>query len=130
MRASEDVMKALVVESSNTMRSVFRRLLCKRGFEVSEADSGTQALEVLHCIGSADIVLLNWSLCEINSLEFIAQLRKQTAHNTTVILLATVEPGMPALHRALLAGADDYLIKPFTSRQIDEKLSKAGFTWQ
>ena len=123
-------MKALVVESSNTMRSVFRRLLCMRGFEVSEADCGPQALEVLHYMGSADIVLLNWSLCEINSLEFIAQLRKQTAHNTTVILLAAVEPGMPALHRALLAGADDYLIKPFTSRQIDEKLAKAGFSWQ
>jgi response regulator of citrate/malate metabolism len=47
-----------------------------------------------------------------------------------VILLAAVEPGMPTLHRALLAGADDYLMKPFTSRQIDEKLAKAGFIWQ
>ena len=123
-------MKALVVERSKTMRSVFRRLLCMRGFEVSEADNGTQALEVLHGMGAPDVVLLDWSLREINSLEFIAQLRQQTAHNTTVILLAAVEPGMPALHRALLAGADDYLMKPFTSRQIDEKLAKAGFIWQ
>jgi two-component system chemotaxis response regulator CheY len=123
-------MKALVVESSNTMRSVFRRLLCMRGFEVSEADNGTQALEILHGMGDADIVLLDWSLHELSSLEFIAQLRRQTAHYTTVILLAAVEPGMPTLHRALLAGADDYLMKPFTSRQIDEKLTKAGFTWQ
>ena len=100
-------MKALVVESSNTMRSVFRRLLCMRGFEVSEADNGTQALEILHGMGDADIVLLDWSLHELSSLEFIAQLRRQTAHYTTVILLAAVEPGMPTLHRALLAGADD-----------------------
>jgi two-component system chemotaxis response regulator CheY len=130
MRVSEGVMKALVVESSNTMRSVFRRLLCMRGFEVTEADNGTQALEVLYGMGAADIVLLNWSLYETKSLDFIAQLRQKNTHNTTVILLAAVEPGMPALHRALLAGADDYLIKPFTSRQIDEKLAKAGFTWQ
>jgi two-component system chemotaxis response regulator CheY len=123
-------MKALVVESSNTMRSVFRRLLCTRGFEVSEADNGVQALEILRSIGAADIVLLDWSLHETSSLEFIAQLRKKTTHNTTVILLAGVEPGIPALQRALLAGADDYLMKPFTSRQIDEKLAKAGFTWQ
>jgi two-component system chemotaxis response regulator CheY len=123
-------MKALVVESSNTMRSVFRRLLCMRGFKVSEADSGTQALEVLCGMGAADIVLLDWSLYETSSLDFIAQLRQQNAHNTTVILLAAAEPGMPTLYRALLAGADDYLIKPFTSRQIDEKLAKAGFTWQ
>ena len=123
-------MKALVVESSNTMRSVFRRLLRMRGFEVSEADNGAQALEVLHGMGEADIVLLDWGQHEISSLEFIAQLRRQTAHNTTVILLAAIEPGMPTLQRALLAGADDYLMKPFTSRQIDEKLAKAGFNWQ
>jgi two-component system chemotaxis response regulator CheY len=127
---SEDVMKALVVESSKTMRLVFRRLLCMRGFEVSEADNGTQALEILRGMGDADIVLLDWSLHGLSSLEFIAQLRRKTAHTTTVILLAAVEPGMPTLHRALLAGADDYLVKPFTSRQIDEKLTKAGFVWQ
>ena len=112
------------------MRSVFRRLLCMRGVEVSEADNGEQALEVLHGMDVPDIVLLDWSLNEISSLEYIAQLRQQTAHNTTVILFSSVEPGMPTLLRALLAGADDYLIKPFTSRQIDEKLAKAGFTWQ
>lgn len=123
-------MKALVVESSSTMRSVFRRLLCMREFEVSEADCGTQALEVLYGMGSADFVLLDWRLYETSSLDFIALLRQQNAQNMTVILLAAVEPGMPALHRALLAGADDYLIKPFTSRQIDEKLAKAGFSWQ
>jgi two-component system chemotaxis response regulator CheY len=81
-------------------------------------------------MGAADIVLLDWSLHEINSLELIAQLRRQVAHNTTVILLAAVEPGITALHRALMAGADDYLMKPFTSRQIDEKLAKSGFSWQ
>ena len=97
---------------------------------MSEADNGTQALEVLCGMGAADIVLLDWSLYEKSSLEFIAQLRQQTAHSTTVILLSAVEPGMPTLHRALLAGADDYLTKPFTSRQIDEKLAKEGFTWQ
>jgi len=97
---------------------------------VSEADSGSQALDVLYGMGAADIVLMDWRLYETSCLEFIAQLRKQTAHYTTVILLAAVEPGMPALHRALLAGVDDYLIKPFTSRQIDEKLAKGRVTWQ
>ncbi len=123
-------MKALVVESSNTMRSVLRRILSMRGFEVAEADNGQQALNVLHGMGKADLVLVDWDLQEINSLEFITRLRHETAHDTMVIMLAAVEPGMRELHRALVAGANDYLLKPFTSLQIDEKLIQAGLTWQ
>jgi response regulator of citrate/malate metabolism len=46
-----------------------------------------------------------------------------------IIMLAPAEPGMRRLQRAFIAGADDYLMKPFTSLQIDEKLAEAGFTW-
>jgi two-component system chemotaxis response regulator CheY len=123
-------MKALVVESSNTMRSVLRRILSMRGFEVAEADNGRDALEVLHALGKTDLVLVDWNLNEINSLEFITRLRHETAHDTMVIMLATAEPGMRELHSALVAGANYYLLKPFTSLQMDEKLAQAGLTWQ
>ena len=123
-------MKALVVETSGTMRAVLRRILSMRGFEVSEAETGQQALEVLHKMGAADIVLVDWTLIGMNSLEFIACLRHETAHETMVLMLAEREPGIRELHRALIAGADDYLTKPFTSLQIDEKMARAGLTWQ
>jgi DNA-binding response OmpR family regulator len=123
-------MKALVVETSSTMRAVLRRILSMRGFEVSEADNGRQALEVLRGMGAADIVLVDWTLTGMNSLEFITCLRQETAHETTVLMLAEREPGIRELHRALIAGADDYLTKPFTSLQIDEKMTRAGLTWQ
>ena len=41
-------------------------------------------------------------------------------------MLAATEPGIRELHGALIAGADDYLMKPFTSLQIDEKLAQVG----
>ena len=123
-------MKALVVETSSTMRAVLRRILSMRGFEVSEADNGQQALEVLHGMGTADIVLVDWTLTGMNSLDFITCLRRETAHETMVLMLAEREPGIRELHRALIAGADDYLTKPFTSLQIDEKMTRAGLTWQ
>jgi len=123
-------MKALVVESSNTMKSVLRRILCKRGFEVAEADDGRQALEIFRSMGKADLVLVDWGQSDIETLEFIAQLRLEAYDHTMVILLAAVEPGMRRLQRAFIAGADDYLMKPFTSLQIDEKLAEAGFTWR
>jgi two-component system chemotaxis response regulator CheY len=122
-------MKALVIESSNAMKSVLCRILRKRGFEVAEADDSSQALEILHGMGKADLVLVDWAQSEIDSLEFIAQLRLESCNHTMVIMLAAVEPGMRRLQRAFIAGADDYLIKPFTSLQIDEKLVEAGFTW-
>jgi two-component system chemotaxis response regulator CheY len=122
-------MKALVVEGSSTMKSVLRRILCMRGFEVAEADDGRQALEILRSVGKQDLVLIDWALNELDSLEFISQLRREKCDRTMVIMLAAVEPGTRRLQRAFIAGADDYLMKPFTSLQIDEKLADAGFTW-
>jgi DNA-binding response OmpR family regulator len=123
-------MKALVVETSGTMRAVLRRILSMRGFEVSEAENGQQALQVLNKMGRVDLVLVDWILCGMNSLEFITRLRRETAHETMVLILAERDPGIRELQRALIAGADDYLTKPFTSSQIDEKIARAGLTWQ
>jgi two-component system, chemotaxis family, chemotaxis protein CheY len=123
-------MKALVVETSGTMRAVLRRILCMRGFEVSEAGNGQEALQVLNKMGRVDLVLVDWTLRGMNSLEFITRLRHETAHETMVLMLAERDPGIRELHRALIAGADDYLTKPFTSLQIDEKMARAGLTWQ
>lgn len=123
-------MKALVIESSITMRSILRRILSMRGFDVVEADSCVQAMDVLTSMGTAGLVLVDWVPHEIDSLEFITRLRHEAADRPMVIMLAAVEPGMRQLHRALTAGADDYLMKPFTSLQLDEKLAQAGFVWR
>jgi two-component system chemotaxis response regulator CheY len=80
-------------------------------------------------MGKADLVLVDWALNEIDSLEFVTQWRLESCDNTMIIMLAAAEPGMRRLQRAFIAGADDYLMKPFTSLQIDEKLAEAGFTW-
>lgn len=126
---SEESMKALVVETSSTMRAVLRRILSMRGFEVLEAENGRQALSVLNSMGKADLVLVDWNLHEMNSLEFITHLRHETAHKSIVLMLTEREPGIREKQNALIAGADDYLTKPFTSLQIDEKMAQAGLIW-
>jgi two-component system chemotaxis response regulator CheY len=130
MQASGEAAKALVVESSSTMRSVLSRILSTRGFKVAEAEDGRQALDVYRRIGMADLVLINWNARENDNLDFVAQLRHETEHDTVVIMLVASEPGMRDLKRALIAGVDDYLITPFTSEQMDEKLEQAGFNFQ
>jgi two-component system chemotaxis response regulator CheY len=123
-------MKALVVDSSNTMRSVLHRILSMRGFEVTEADNCHQAMDVLRVMGSADLVLVDWRVHEVNGLEFVTRLRHESVEDTRVVMLATADPGTRELHGALIAGADDYLVKPFTGLQIDEKLAQVGLTWR
>jgi two-component system, chemotaxis family, chemotaxis protein CheY len=121
-------MKALVVDGSNTMRSVLHRILSMRGFEVAEAGNCQQAMDVLRSMGAADLVLVDWIPHQINSLEFVARLRQESVEDTRVVMLVATEPAMRELHGALIAGADDYLMKPFTSLQIDEKLAQVGLT--
>jgi two-component system chemotaxis response regulator CheY len=123
-------MNALVVESSKTMRSVLRRILTTRGFEVTEADDGRLALDVLHSMGTADLILVNWVPQETGSLEFITRLRHDATNGSIVIMLTAAELGVRELQRAFTAGADDYLIMPFTSQQFDDKLAKSGLTVQ
>ena len=77
-------------------------------------------------MGTADLVLVDWILHEIDGLEFVTRLRHESVEDTRVVMLVAAEPGMRELHGALMAGADDYLMKPFTSLQIDEKLAQVG----
>jgi len=123
-------MKALVVDSSNTMRSVLHRILSMRGFDVAEADSCQQAMDVLRDMGTADLVLVDWILNEIDGLEFVTRLRHEFVEDTRVVMLVAAEPGIRELHGALIAGADDYLMKPFTALQMDEKLAQVGLAWR
>jgi two-component system chemotaxis response regulator CheY len=119
-------MKALVVDGSNTMRSVLHRILSMRGFEVEEADNCRHAMDVLRRMGTADLVLVDWILHEIDSLEFVTRLRHESVEDTRVVMLVASEPGVRELHGAFIAGADDYLMKPFTSLQMDETLAHVG----
>jgi two-component system, chemotaxis family, chemotaxis protein CheY len=122
-------MKALVVENSNTMRAVLHRILSVRGFEVADAENPREAMELLHDIGKADLVLVDWARNEQDSIDLITRIRSASTRDTVVIMMASNEPEIRTLHRALIAGADDYLMKPCTLHQIDEKLAQAGFNW-
>jgi two-component system chemotaxis response regulator CheY len=83
-------------------------------------------MDVLRRMGTADLVLVDWIPDQVDGLEFVTRLRHESTKNTRVVMLAATEPGVRELQGALIAGADDYLMKPFTSRQIDEKLAQVG----
>ena len=117
-------MTALVVDSSDMMRYILRRILSMRGFDVEEARDAQQAQGILHRIGEADVVLVDWDPSAMDSLQLVSHLRK---HSTLVIMMLSAQPGVREMQDALSAGANDFLVKPFNSMQITKKLASAGF---
>ncbi len=119
-------MTALVVDSSDLMRFILRRILSMRGFEVREACDAPEARTLLAHITAADVVLLDWNPADSEGLQLVADLRRQTSFQPLVIIMLAAEPGRRVIQAALDAGANDYLVKPFNSMQISKKLASAG----
>ena len=117
---------ALVVDDSRAIRSLLKRLLAGFDFEIHEAGDGREALRCLAEIGAVDLVLVDWNMPEMDGLEFIKAVRAQPAYDRMVLVMVTSE-GEPAnIARALMAGADEYAVKPLSGEALVEKLQLVG----
>jgi two-component system chemotaxis response regulator CheY len=116
---------ALVVDDSRTMRVVLRRILEERGFNVREAGDGSEALAAVDA-DAPDLVLLDWNMPGMTGLEVVQALAGHPARPGMRIVMVTTETEMDRIGEALGAGADEYLMKPFTGEAVAEKLLVLG----
>jgi two-component system chemotaxis response regulator CheY len=117
----------MVVDDSRAMRCMLRNILDENGFEVlAEAENGQQALERLNVVGPLDLMLLDWNMPIMNGFELLCTLRKDPKWQNMRIMLVTTETEANQILRALDAGADEYLIKPFHKEALRDKLSVMG----
>src|SRR6185503_13191798 len=121
-------MRALVIDDSAAVRTILRRILTDCGFEVVEAAHGREALERLKEVGKADIALVDWNMPEMNGFDFIRAVRADHAHDGMRLMMVTTETEIAQVAKALEAGANEYVMKPFTKDMILEKLSLLGIT--
>ena len=121
-------MKAIVVDDSRAMRTILRGHLKSAGFEVSEAGDGRQALEELKKSGSLDLALVDWNMPVMNGYDLICELRAQNIYDGMSIMMVTTESEMGQMQRALGAGANEYVMKPFTVEMLREKLQLLGLS--
>ena len=119
-------MKALVIDDSKAMRSILSRMLQGLGFEVLEASNGREGIERLQANGSVDLALVDWNMPEMNGLEFIRTVRAEQSYDGVLLMMVTTETEMENVVRALAAGANEYVMKPFTKDVILEKLRLFG----
>lgn len=116
-------MRALIVDDSKAMRTILRKIVAECGFdEVVEAENGVQALVHLRKAGAPDLVLVDWNMPEMTGIEFVTRVRKDDAFDASMLMMVTTETEPARITEALVAGADEYVMKPFTADALREKI--------
>ena len=119
-------MKAIIVDDSRAMRMIIKRILAAVGFEVCEAGDGKQALDQLVATGPVDLALVDWNMPVMNGFELITEVRSRKELDGMAIMMVTTETEIAQVQRALDAGANEYVMKPFTEDALREKLLLLG----
>ncbi len=117
-------MKFLVVDDFSTMRRIVRNLLKELGFNnVDEAEDGVDALARLRG-GGFQFVVSDWNMPNMTGIDLLINIRADAALKNLPVLMVTAEAKKENIIAAAQAGASGYIVKPFTSSTLDEKLSK------
>ncbi len=116
-------MRALVIDDSRAMRIIICQILREIGLDVVEASNGLEALEQIKNNPDIELLLVDWNMPEMNGFDFIRAVRGDRAYDGMRILMVTSEAQGEQVTRALNAGADEYLMKPFTKDVLVAKLN-------
>lgn len=119
-------MRAMVIDDSRAIRLILGKMLKELGFEVIDAENGAVAMERLKTSEKLDIALVDWNMPEMNGYEFVCEVRKDDAYKDLPLMMVTTETEMSQVVKALEAGANEYVMKPFTKEMITEKLTLMG----
>jgi len=119
-------MTALIVDDSRAMRMMLRQMLTSAGFDVAEARHGREALVYLQANADTRLALVDWNMPEMNGLELVTAVRQDARLNDIRLMMVTSETEAAHIERAMLAGADEYVMKPFSREVIEDKLRLLG----
>jgi two-component system chemotaxis response regulator CheY len=119
-------MRALIVDDSRAIRGIIGKMLREMGFEIVEAGHGVEAMHRLKEVGAVDVMLVDWNMPEMNGYDFLRNVRSNPGYANIPFMMVTSETEMTQMSKALEAGANEYVMKPFTKEVITDKLSLLG----
>ena len=115
----------LVVDDSSVIRKVARRILEGFDFRITEAEDGEKALAI--CTEAMpDAVLLDWNMPVMDGYDFLKALRRMPGGDTPKVVFCTTENDVAHIARALHAGANEYIMKPFDKDIVTAKFQEVG----
>ena len=116
-------MRTLVIDDSRVKRIVIGNILREIGMEVIEAGNGAEGLEQMRIEPDVDLILVDWNMPVMDGLEFIRAVRSQRAYDGVRIVMVTTETESEQVARAFHAGANEYIMKPFTKDVLVAKIN-------
>jgi two-component system chemotaxis response regulator CheY len=119
-------MRALIVDDSRPIRRIESDILQELGFETAGAANGKEAWDRLQEGAPPDLVLVDWNMPEMDGLELIKAVRGDDRYKGVIVMMVTTETETDQMLRALSAGADEYLMKPFQKESLVDKLRMVG----
>lgn len=118
--------KALLVDDAKVIRLLLGSELSELGYDVIQASNGKEALEKLNESPSTALALVDWNMPVMNGLDCVKAIRADPRFTSLIVVMVTSETDVEHIVAALDAGANDYIMKPFTQEMISEKLLLLG----
>jgi two-component system chemotaxis response regulator CheY len=116
-------MRLLLVDDSATMRRIQKNQINNLGItDVIEAADGSQALTKLKENMPIDVIMLDWNMPVMDGFTFLQKMRENPTYKSVKVIMCTSESEKSRVVDALKAGANNYLVKPFTPEALKEKL--------
>jgi len=115
----------LVVDDSSVIRKVARRILEGLEFQIAEAENGEEAIEACRR-RLPDAILLDWNMPKMDGFEFLRLLRRLPGGDRPKVVFCTTENDVAHIARALHAGANEYIMKPFDKDIVEAKFQEVG----
>jgi two-component system, chemotaxis family, chemotaxis protein CheY len=115
----------LVVDDSSVIRKVARRILEGLDFQISEAENGQEAITACR-EQIPDAILLDWNMPKMDGYEFLRALRRLPGGDKPKVVFCTTENDVAHIARALHAGANEYIMKPFDKDIVESKFQEVG----
>lgn len=115
----------LVVDDSSVIRKVAKRILEGLEFQTLEAEDGLQALDQCHRM-LPDAILLDWNMPVMDGFDFLRALRAMPGGDRPKVVFCTTENDLAHIARAMHAGADEYIMKPFDKEIVEAKFQEVG----
>jgi two-component system chemotaxis response regulator CheY len=115
----------LVVDDSSVIRKVARRILEGLDFQISEAENGEEAIDACRQ-QIPDAILLDWNMPKMDGYEFLRALRRLPGGDKPKVVFCTTENDVTHIARALHAGANEYIMKPFDKDIVEAKFQEVG----
>ncbi len=115
----------LIVDDSSVIRKVARRILEGLDFQISEAENGEEAITACNR-QMPDAILLDWNMPKVDGYEFLRMLRRLPGGDKPKVVFCTTENDVAHIARALHAGANEYIMKPFDKDIVEAKFQEVG----